>query len=67
MPEYMAFGGIQDVGLKEYLSQVKRQNFDKLGNIYYDRTILEIKLEFTIKDWFGVDKRTKEKSRGLSN
>lgn len=59
LQEYMAFGGIQEVGLKGYLSQVKHKgtgdNFDQFGKIYHDATILEIRLEFILKDWFGVD------------
>ena len=57
--ESMAFGGIQEVELKGYLSQIKHagkgDQFDKFGNVFHDSTILEIRFEFIIKDWFGVD------------
>jgi hypothetical protein len=57
--EWMAFGGIQEVELKGYLSKVKQAGkgdyFDKSGKVHHEATILEVRLEFVIKDWFGVD------------
>jgi hypothetical protein len=59
MPERMAFGGVQEVELKGYLSKVKQVGkgdyFDKSGKVHHEATILEVRLEFVIKDWFGVD------------
>ena len=57
LPEFMAFGGVQEVELKGYLVKVKRAGkgdyFNKSKK--HDPTVLEIRLEFVIKDWFGVD------------
>ncbi|GHT12146.1 hypothetical protein FACS189426_15080 [Bacteroidia bacterium] len=54
-----AFSGIQEVELKGYLSKIKHKGksdqFDKFGKVYHDATVLEVKLDFIIKDWFGVD------------
>jgi len=64
--EAMAFGGIQEVELKGYLSKVKREGkgdyLTKFGDIFHDPTILEIRLEFVLKDWFGVDEEDVYKS-----
>ena len=57
--EFVAFGGIQEVELKGYLSKVKHAGkgdyFTKFGDILHDPTVLEVRLEFVLKDWFGVD------------
>jgi len=55
LAEAMAFGGIQEVELKGYLSKVKYAGYDKSGKHF--PTVLEVRLEFVLKDWFGVDER----------
>ena len=46
LQEWIAFGGIQELELKGYLSKVKQES---------KPTIPEVRFEFIIKDRFGVD------------
>ena len=62
LQEAMAFGGIQALELNGYLTKVLIQgslvdSSNILKNNLYVPTILEVRLEFILKDWFGVDEQ----------
>jgi len=57
LSEWIAMGGVQYVNVKGYLLSEKwgEKSWDSQGRIIETPTIIQVRLDFIIGDWFGVD------------